>query len=408
MSMTDQEAHFTTHPQFRQIALVVYIGVIIIGIFDWSSGRPPSTLIPIDSRIRFGIFCGAILFLILLEVSRHSFWGYQLSIRDSLYLFITILLSSIVLSVSNYFYTQFLFLIAILFSELTFHKRIRIITIITTFLLLFLRMAFGPRQDFISPADLENLMIFIVAMLLIMMLARLIKRESSQRQRLQALNNELNASNQQLKASTEQLAEMAVINERNRLARDIHDGLGHHLAAVSIQLEMGIKLYEKDPNATFKAMNAAKIAAKEALNDVRNSVQTLRESDDQFELEPAIKLLIERFQTENLDIKFKVDGDESDYSQMSRMVLYRAVQEGLTNAHKHAAASRVSLWLQFKNEQAHLRIVDNGTGFNAEEQSRGMGLQGIRERVAKLGGSFTIDSRQSEGTVLDILIPNGA
>ena len=109
-----------------------------------------------------------------------------------------------------------------------------------------------------------------------------------------------------------------------------------------------------------------------------------------------------------LDIKFKVDGDESDYSQMSRMVLYRAVQEGLTNAHKHAAASRVSLWLQFKNKQAHLRIVDNGTGFDAEEQTRGMGLQGIRERVAKLGGSFAIDSRLSEGTVLDILIPNGA
>ena len=219
MSITEQEVHLTTHPQFRQIALVVYVGVLIIGIFDWLSGRPPSTLISIDPMVRFGIFCIAILLLILLEVGRQSLLNFQLPLRDPQYLFITLLISSMVLSVSNYFYTQFLFLITILFSELTFQKRIRMITILTTFMLLFLRMALGPRQDFISLADLENLMIFTVAMLLIMMLARLIKRESSQRQRLQQLNDELNASNQQLKSSTEQLAELAVINETGVLEK---------------------------------------------------------------------------------------------------------------------------------------------------------------------------------------------
>ena len=131
------------------------------------------------------------------------------------------------------------------------------------------------------------------------------------------------------KASTEQLAELAVINERNRLARDIHDGLGHHLTAATIQLEMGIRLHDQNPDATLQAMEAAKVATKEALNDVRNSLHTLKESDEHFELEPAIKLLIERFQNEQLAISFQIDGEDSSYSQSSRMVLYRAIQEGL-------------------------------------------------------------------------------
>ncbi|MEM7335403.1 MAG: sensor histidine kinase [Chloroflexota bacterium] len=406
MADANKESQLTTHPQFRQIALVVYIGVFLIGLLDWLSGRPPSTLWEIDPTIRLTIFCVAMSLLILMEIGRQSIFKSHMLVWGRLYLIVTIILGGIVLAISNYFYSQLLFLVTILFSELTFQRRIRAITILTIFMLLFARMAFGPRGDFISSRDLENLAIYILAMLLIMMLARLIKRESSQRQNLEKLNNDLKSSHHQLQASTEQLAEMAVVNERNRLARDIHDGLGHHLAAVNIQLEMGMKLYEQDPEATLKAMEAAKTAAKEALNDVRNSVQTLREADEQFELEPAIKLLIERFQNQEFDIRLKIDGDEADYSQVSRMVLYRAVQEGLTNAHKHASATRVSLWLQFKNEQAHLRIVDNGSGFDAETRTRGMGLQGIRERVAKLGGSFAIDSRKSEGTVLDILIPN--
>ncbi|MEM7030814.1 MAG: ATP-binding protein [Chloroflexota bacterium] len=93
---------------------------------------------------------------------------------------------------------------------------------------------------------------------------------------------------------------------------------------------------------------------------------------------------------------------------MIRMVLFRAMQEGLTNIHKHAAASRVNLWLQFSDEQAHLRIVDNGTGFDLSATTQGMGLVGVRERVATLGGTFAIDSRQNEGTVLDIIIPDSA
>ena len=389
-----------THPQFRQISLAVYVGVLIIGVLDWVLGRPPSTMVPLASSVRFAIFCVALVLLIGMELGRQSFSSLNQDTQNKLYHFALISLSGIVIAISSQNYAQLLLLIAILFAELTFQRPIRIATILATFTILFLRMAFGPRRDFISTSDLQNLMMFGVAMLLIMMLARLIKQESSQRQHLEQLNDEL-------KSSTEQLAELAVINERNRLARDIHDSLGHHLAAVSIQLEMGKKLYKKDPDATLNAMEAASKATKEALNDVRTSVQALRETENSFELEPAINLLIDRIQTDKLDISYQVEGDETRFSQMIRMVLFRAIQEGLTNVHKHAAASRINLWVQYGDDEAHLRIVDNGKGFDASAVAQGFGLRGVRERVSILGGTFEIDSRQDSGTVLDIMVPNG-
>lgn len=394
----------TTHPQYRQIALAIYIGVFIIGIVDWILGNPPSYALPLPLVFRFIIFFLTVAALIVLELWRPS-KPSDSSNQAMIHLISKIVLSSLAMAVGNQFYTQLLFLIAILFAEITFPRWISMITIGTTFAVLFLRLAFGPRGDFISLADLEGLLIFAVAIVMTMLMGRLIKQEWSNRLNLQGLHDELKVSHKQLQQNSAQLAELAVANERNRLARDIHDSLGHHLTAVSIQLEMAIKLHNRTPAQSLAAMQEAKIAAQEALKDVRRSVGALRQPSEQFDLMPAVELIVGRMKSDKLAITYRLDGDESNCPQSTRLALYRAIQEGLTNIHKHAGASHVNLWLQFSPRQARLRIVDDGIGFDLQQKTYGVGLKGVRERTAALGGKVTVDSRPTEGTVLDINIP---
>ena len=394
----------TTHPQYRQIALAIYIGVLIIGLIDWMLGSPPSYALPFDPVIRFIIFFLTVAALIVLEIWRPSSPS-NTSNQAIVHLISKIVLSSLAMGVGNQFYTQLLFLIAILFAEITFSRRTSMITIGITFAVLFLRLAFGPRGNFISLGDLQGLLIFAVAIVMIMLMGRLIKQEWSNRLNLQTLHDELKVSHRQLQKNSAQLAELAVANERNRLARDIHDSLGHHLTAVSIQLEMAIKLHDRTPAQSLAAMQEAKIAAQEALKDVRQSVGALRQPSEQFDLMPAVELIIGRMKSDKLAITYQLDGDESNCPQSTRLALYRAIQEGLTNIHKHAAASHVNLWLHFSPRQARLRIIDDGVGFDLQQKTYGVGLKGVRERIAALDGKFTVDSRPTEGTVLDINIP---
>ena len=385
----------TTHPQYRQIALIICIGVLFVGIFDYFTGAAPSSLFRLKTNARFSIFCMALMLLCGLELIR---WRTPQLMRPAIHLILMLLFSGLALATSRHHYSQLLLLTSILFAELTFPRWVAVLTIVTNFLLLFVRSAFGPNNDFLSTFDQQALLIFTVLTLLIWLMARLIKSEWSNRLHLQTLHNELQETSMQL-------AQMAVVEERNRMARDIHDSVGHHLAAVSIQLEMAAKLHQSEPNASVAAIHEAKAATHDALHDVRLSVGTLRGSAESFALVPAVEVLIGRISSEQLSINYHLDGDESLYPQPARLVFYRAIQEGLTNVFKHATASHVNLWLQFLPKQARLRIIDDGIGFDTQQKTNGTGLQGVRERVEGLGGKLMIESRPDEGTILDIILP---
>ena len=395
------------HPQYRRIALTVYSGVLALGVFGWLSGTPFPSLFRISPFVGLSLFCVSIVILIALEFGRQSI-QFGKYIRPNVHLPAQIMLTAFALATAPHFYGQFLFLVVILFTELTFSRRVRIVTVTVSLSILFLRLAFGPRGDLISSRDLEALLIFMLAMWLIHLLARMIKGEWQNRLNLQSLNDRLQQSHQQLQENTEQLAEMAVVTERNRLARDIHDSLGHHLAAVSIQLEMAIKLHKRAPDDSFVAMKQARTATQEALQDIRKSVSALRNHDESFQFVPAIELLIERIATNELAISYQLDGDANAHSKSTRLAFFRAIQEGLTNIHKHASASQANLWLQFASNQARLRIIDDGIGFDLQQHTSGLGLRGVRERVENLGGCIQIESRPNEGTILDIQIPQSA
>jgi signal transduction histidine kinase len=195
-----------------------------------------------------------------------------------------------------------------------------------------------------------------------------------------------------------QVAELSAAAERSRLARDIHDGLGHHLTTIVIQLEKATAFRSLDPGKADQAIEDARASAKRALDDVRQSVQTLR---SRFELAGSLADLV----AGQPDVVLAVVGDEAGYSTQTLTALFRAAQEGITNSRRHAAASRIAVSVDLAGSRARLTVDDNGRGFACPE---GFGLLGMRERVGLAGGRVDITSEPGAGTRLTVTIPRSS
>lgn len=237
--------------------------------------------------------------------------------------------------------------------------------------------------------------IMLVGMVLMLVLGRTLVLEEENRHRAEKLLTELEQS--QL-----QVAELAKVEERNRIAREIHDSVGHHLMAVTVQLEKAKAYRAINPEEADQALDDAKRATQSALADVRESVSTLRTSEGQFELRQALSDLVTQFK--GTPVNLTVEGDEAPFAKPVLMALYRAAQEGLTNVEKHANATTVDLGVSLTADHAILTLVDNGSGFSATELKKKMGtshahfgLVGLRERVELQGGTLTIGSAKSDG-----------
>jgi signal transduction histidine kinase len=259
----------------------------------------------------------------------------------------------------------------------------------------------------------SNLLAFSFVMLFVPLIAHIIRRDDEHRSETEKLLSDLEISHLKLQAYTEQVADLAAAEERNRLARDIHDSLGHYLTAVNIQLEKALIYQSRNQEETFKAIRDAKQAAMEALRDVRRSVSTLRSTEIPFSLHNALEKLVQAINGSYLSIQFNIQGDESEYSRSALMTLYRAAQEGLTNIQKHSRATFAELKVEFGEQEACLTISDNGQGFDPDiledhspsQAQLGFGLRGIRERIEMVRGRLALHSEPQQGTRLTVTVP---
>jgi signal transduction histidine kinase len=202
------------------------------------------------------------------------------------------------------------------------------------------------------------------------------------------------------------VAELSAATERNRLARDIHDSLGHHLTAMSVQLEMAAEFRALDPDAAQRALDEARRSVKLALTDVRQSVRALRSEATRPALADELAALT-RGEGAGPRVTVEVSGAEDGYGTVELTALYRAAQEGVTNARRHARASRVTVTLRLAEDEARLVVADDGRGFAPQEATGGFGLAGMRERVHLVAGSVDVDSGPGAGTRLTVTVPRG-
>jgi signal transduction histidine kinase len=251
-----------------------------------------------------------------------------------------------------------------------------------------------------------NALFISPGILFVALITQIRLNEQRARENAERLTRDLERANRQLAEYASQAEELAATQERNRLAREIHDNLGHYLTIVNVQIEAARVTCESDPVRALDALNKAQDMARKGLNSVRESVAALRVSPvENRPLEEAIAELVNESQAAGITTEFHLVGDSHPVESKTALALYRAAQEGLTNVRKHAHhASRADVTLDFSQPtQIRLVVADDGVG--ASDTSGGFGLIGIRERVQLLDGEFKVETEVGKEFRLEVTIP---
>jgi signal transduction histidine kinase len=244
-----------------------------------------------------------------------------------------------------------------------------------------------------------DLLMFVVGLVLTITMAAAAVRE-------QALRVRLSESHDRLRDYADRVADLSATAERNRVARDIHDGLGHHLTAIALLLERATAFSERDPPAARRAVTEAHVSARAALADVRRSVRTLHADSPPLPIRTSLADLVRGTDGATPPVSLAVEGDEDGFAETALMALFRAAQEGITNARRHARATGIRVSVVFGSTDARLVVADDGCGFPPD--CEGFGLRGMRERVQLAGGRVELDSAAGHGTRLTVTVPRAA
>lgn len=204
-----------------------------------------------------------------------------------------------------------------------------------------------------------------------------------------------------------------VLEERNRIARDIHDGVAQTLAGAVMKLETAGKKFNKNPEETRKLVDESVLGLRESLKEVRESIYALRPYPTQrASLAEAILRKIEAVQKEyKQEIDFEIRGQELQLSQMVEKVLFDTFQESLQNAIKHSQASKIEILLSYQSEHILLKIKDDGRGFSlfqAMLKARNephFGILQMNDAAEKINATLQIDSKVGTGTEVSITVP---
>jgi signal transduction histidine kinase len=216
---------------------------------------------------------------------------------------------------------------------------------------------------------------------------------------------ELKIVNIQLQDYTRKSEDMAKTKERNRLAREIHDTLGHALTGISTGLEACIELFDIDKEKMRNQIVKISDLARKGLLDVRRSVSELRpDALERFSLLPAIQRLSEDInECTKTRVDVEVSGKVLKLGADEEETVYRVVQEGITNAVRHGNAARIHVLFEFINFELHIKIQDDGIG--CSDVKEGFGLKHIQERLDMLGGEANFINNEGEGFSINVLVP---
>ena len=202
--------------------------------------------------------------------------------------------------------------------------------------------------------------------------------------------------------------------ERQRVAREIHDGPAQSMSNVVLKAEICERLLDVDLDKARQELRNLKEIVRESLQDVRKIIYDLRPmSLDDIGLVPTLERFVLNFQDENgIMTSFKTKGQYIDIKPVISLTVFRIIQEAVNNTKKHAQAKNLLINLEFTDKNLRLCVYDDGVGFDVENTkpksddiNSGFGLVSIRERVELLGGTFEISSKNGNGTRLTIVIP---
>lgn len=200
--------------------------------------------------------------------------------------------------------------------------------------------------------------------------------------------------------------------ERQRLVRQLHDGPAQSLTNLILQAEICERVFDTDPKRARSELGELKTAVTSTFQKVRDYMFDLRPMMlDDLGLIPTLRRYVDNYNEKSgVPAALTITGNERRFAAYKEVVIFRVIQELLSNVRQHAHATRVTVLLDVTEDMAHAVVEDNGSGFNVDEvlnvsQPKGIGLSTLRERVAMLGGQIQIESSVGRGTKVTLQIP---
>lgn len=231
--------------------------------------------------------------------------------------------------------------------------------------------------------EITNTLLFLIFIVMLMM------KDRKEKKRIKQLNAQLQRANEQLHEFALEKELMGETKERNRLAREIHDTLGHILTGISVGIDATLVLMDIAPDKAREQLEEIGLTAKRGLKDVRRSVRKLKpDALERLSLDNAIHQMIEDMaKVTNTKIYFVSYVDKLHFEPDEEEVIYRIIQESTTNSIRHGKATEIWIQINEKNGELVLLVSDNGAG--CDKVKEGFGLKHIRERVELLNGEVT-------------------
>lgn len=356
------------------IAWSVAAAVTAAGVYDYSNGVPPATLLNIEDPLSFVLFLSACLAIAALSTVRMFLLPNSVALRG------VIAVTSLVPAlVSDPTYASLLValpLVDIRRRDAEPKRSLRMLAL--------LALPAGALLAEDTPrttTEIEAMLGLGIALLLVVLLGDALREVD------RAVAVEAN---------------LAKLAERNRITEELHDALGHHLLAASVQLRSAQAYESADPARASEAVAHASSAVADAMSETRLIVNATRVNDDWL-IEPSIRDLAERIVPPSTTMAIQMDGNHQALQPTTRLTIYRIVQEALTNLVRHSSASAATIASRADEGSVTVKISDNGSGFLPEAEQRG-GLSNMRARVENVGGEFSIESSE-RGTAITAVVP---
>lgn len=256
----------------------------------------------------------------------------------------------------------------------------------------------------------KNVLFSLNILLFIIYTIQLMRVQMSENERILSLNDKLNQANEELQLANRQMEDYAKesiknaeTQERNRLAREIHDTLGHSLTGIITGLDACVTLMDVAPEAVKEQLKVIADVARNGMTDVRRSVKALRpDALEKMELEKAlVEMMDETRRASNVQIDYCCTAELSHYNKDEEEIIYRIVQESITNAIRHGKATKIMIAISMEYNIMNIWVKDNGIGCTHIE--KGFGLHHMEERLAMLHGS--LNYYVDRGFILEASIP---
>lgn len=369
---------FSLSPDSKTIGSITVVCVLVVGLTDWLQGSTP------DGVIDVGDGAGLALFGISsIGVAVSAWIAAERGVDEPAtgHWAIVMALATFASLLADPTYAVLLFAVPLVHIARRWPEPARSRTIVVIFVLAVVLVSLEDQPW--GGNNLESAMLLFIALLITTMLGSALGR---------------------LDKARDSESASARLDERERLAGELHDSVGHSLLATSIQLRNARALWDADVAGAHRSVELASRAIDEALVDTRIAVDTIRSRSDPFSLASALPELIDRMESDGLSVKLVLDGPVDSVDQLAQIALYRVAQEALTNVVRHADATTVTVQYTATRTRAVLVIADDGKGFDVDADAVHLGLRGLEDRLNRIEGRLEVTSARGRGTTLTATI----